>query len=54
MTKFPLIQLVRVGNMWRVYVDGVCRAFCVNFLAAQYRADQIAAWLEAQQQGGVA
>lgn len=50
MANSPLIQLIRVGNMWRVYVDGVCRAFCVNFLAAQYRAEQIAAQLEEQQE----
>lgn len=52
MTKFPLIQLVRIGNMWRVYVDGVCRAFCVNYLAAQNRAAQIKTQLIAQ--GGAA
>lgn len=52
MAKFPLIQLVRVGNMWRVYVDGVTRAFCVNYLAAQYRAAQIKAQFIAQ--GGAA
>ena len=54
MANSPLIQIIRAGNMWRVCVDGVCRAFCVNFLAAQYRADQIAAQLQAQQLGGAA
>lgn len=57
MTNQPLIQLKPVGRMWRVYVDGVCRAFCANFLHAQYRADQLLAELEAQaqrKQGGEA
>jgi len=57
MTNQPLIQLKPVGRMWRVYVNGVCRAFCANFLHAQYRADQLLAELEAQaqrKQGGEA
>lgn len=41
MAKFPLIQLVRVGNMWRVYVDGVCLAFRSSYHAARDYANHL-------------
>lgn len=50
MTNQLHIQLKPKGSMWRVYVNGVCRAFCANFLDAEHRADQLLAQLQAQVQ----
>lgn len=41
MTNQALIQLIPVGRMWRVYVNGVCRAFAPSYRAAQQRAAQL-------------
>lgn len=54
MTNHPLIQLIPVGGMWRVYIDGVCRAFASTYRSAKHRADQLLAQLEAERQGGAA
>lgn len=48
------IQIRNAGRMWHVYINGACRAFSVTFLAAQHRADQLLAQLEAEHQGGAA
>lgn len=34
------IQIRNVGNMYRVYVDGVTRAFATTYVVAQQRARQ--------------